>query len=357
MLCVLVGCYTCLSAQIHVATNGSDNNDGSKSAPLLTIQHAVDIAQPGDTIWVHGGRYVISERIKIPQKQTSEVRRCYLWAAGDGEVIIDGSAMQHTTQNEFKMGRCIYVNHLANYWHFKGLTLCNAEDNGMKVEGSYNIIEQCVFRDNNDTGLQIGMYKDFAIEETKDLPAGEPKFNPGYQFCRGNVVINCDAYNNADLRTYNGTDDGGDADGRLELDNGSLGGGAELAVHLAAVEALFLQLGLHAAHVVALLAVGNGIIGGQRGHGHGQAQHQRHSKGEDADHGLTHGESTSLLYGTNLDWKIRPLLATSIGVPARPAKADWACVSLLLGNAIALQCFFHKYRKLFDHLRWLCYNT
>ena len=201
------------SAQIHVATSGSDSNDGSAAAPLLTIQHAVDIAQPGDTIWVHGGRYVISERIKIPQKQTSETRRCYLWAAGDGEVIIDGSAMKHTTQNEFKMGRCIYVNHLANYWHFKGLTLCNAEDNGMKVEGSYNIIEQCVFRDNNDTGLQIGMYKDFAIEETKELPAGEPKYNPGYQYCRGNIVINCDAYNNADLRTYNGTDDGGDADG------------------------------------------------------------------------------------------------------------------------------------------------
>ena len=201
------------SAQIHVATSGSDSNDGSASAPLLTIQHAVDIAQPGDTIWVHGGRYVISERIKIPQKQTSETRRCYLWAAGDGEVIIDGSAMKHTTQNEFKMGRCIYANHLANYWHFKGLTLWNAEDNGMKVEGSYNIIEQCVFRDNNDTGLQIGMYKDFAIEETKELPAGEPKYNPGYQFCRGNIVINCDAYNNADLRTYNGTDDGGDADG------------------------------------------------------------------------------------------------------------------------------------------------
>ena len=201
------------SAQIHVATSGSDSNDGSASTPLLTIQHAVDIAQPGDTIWVHGGRYVISERIKIPQKQTSETRRCYLWAAGDGEVIIDGSAMKHTTQKEFKMGRCIYANHLANYWHFKGLTLCNAEDNGMKVEGSYNIVEQCVFRDNNDTGLQIGMYKDFAIEETKELPAGEPKYNPGYQYCCGNIVINCDAYNNADLRTYNGTDDGGDADG------------------------------------------------------------------------------------------------------------------------------------------------
>ena len=39
-----------LSAQIHVSTNGSDSNAGSVEAPLQTIQHAVDVAQPGDTI-------------------------------------------------------------------------------------------------------------------------------------------------------------------------------------------------------------------------------------------------------------------------------------------------------------------
>ena len=198
---------------IHVATTGSDENAGTAESPLLTIHKAVEVVEPGDTIWVHGGTYVISERIKIPEKATSAEKRCYLWAVPGEEVIIDGSGMHHTKMEDFKMGRCIYVNHLANYWHFKGLTLCNAEDNGMKVEGSYNIIEQCVFHDNNDTGLQIGMYKDFSIEETKSLPAGTPQFNPGYQFCRGNKVINCDAYNNYDARTYNGTDDGGDADG------------------------------------------------------------------------------------------------------------------------------------------------
>ncbi len=201
-------------ASIHVATDGSDLNPGTAEAPLLTIHKAVELVEPGDTVWVHGGTYVITERIKIPAKATTAERRCYLWAVpGEGEVVIDGSGMHHTTQNEFKMGRCIYVNHLANYWHFKGLTLCHAEDNGMKVEGSYNIIEQCTFRDNNDTGLQIGMYKDFAIEETKELPSGTPQFNPDYRYCRGNVVINCDSYNNYDARTYNGTDDGGDADG------------------------------------------------------------------------------------------------------------------------------------------------
>lgn len=214
-VCILLASFThSMVAAVHVATTGSDDNPGTPEAPLLTIHKAVEILQPGDTIWVHAGTYLITERIKIPEKKTTPQQRCYLWAVpGEGEVIIDASAMNHTNQNDFKMGRCIYVNHLVNYWYFKGLTMCNAEDNGMKVEGSYNIIEQCVFHDNNDTGLQIGMYKDFSIEETKELPAGTPQFNPDYRYCRGNVVINCDSYNNYDSRTYNGSDDGGDADG------------------------------------------------------------------------------------------------------------------------------------------------
>jgi len=215
---LLLASALCLSwapamASLYVATDGNDNNPGTAEAPLLTIHKGVELLQPGDTLWIKGGHYVISERIKIPEKATSAKMRCYMWAVPGDTVIIDGSAMHHTSMNDFKMGRCIYVNHLANYWHFKGLTLCNAEDNGMKIEGSYNIVENCVFYGNNDTGLQIGMYKDFSIEETKELPAGTPKFNPGYQFCRGNIVVNCDSYNNYDARSYNGSDDGGDADG------------------------------------------------------------------------------------------------------------------------------------------------
>ncbi len=116
--------------------------------------------------------------------------------------------------NEFKQARCIYVNHFGDYWHFKNLELCNAKDNGMKLEGSYNIVENCKFYGNNDTGLQIGMYKDFSIEETQSFPiTGEPQFNPGYTYCRHNIIINCDSWYNYDSKSFNGTDDGGDADG------------------------------------------------------------------------------------------------------------------------------------------------
>ena len=202
---------------IHVSTTGTDMGDGTEQAPLLTIHKAVEMVQAGDRILIHEGTYIISERIKIPALPTSAEKRCEMRAWPEeavGKVIIDGSGMNHTTMSEFKMGRCIYLNHEANYWTFYGLVLQHAEDNGMKVEGSYNIIERCVFRWNNDTGLQIGMYKDFSIEETKSLPiSGQPQFNPGYTYCRYNKVINCDAYENYDSRSYNGTDDGGDADG------------------------------------------------------------------------------------------------------------------------------------------------
>lgn len=213
MLCAWLGAGAQAST-LHVSASGSDSATGSADAPFATIQKAIEEVAPGGTILVHGGTYVISERIVVPEKATTADSRIRLWAAGDGDVIVDGSAMQPKTQMEFKMARCMYFPYWANYWHVKGLTFQNAKDNGVKVEGSYNIFENCTFRNNNDTGLQIGMFKDWAIEETKSFPIkGTPEFNPGYTYCRGNKVINCDAYNNYDAYTFNGTDDGGDADG------------------------------------------------------------------------------------------------------------------------------------------------
>lgn len=71
LFCVsLVGLFSLAPAQasIHVSTTGSDANAGTADAPLLTIHKAVELIEPGDTIWVHAGTYTISERIKIPEK-------------------------------------------------------------------------------------------------------------------------------------------------------------------------------------------------------------------------------------------------------------------------------------------------
>lgn len=205
------------ATDIHVATTGNDNNAGTEAGPLLTIHKAMELVQPGDRILVHEGTYMITKRIKIPALNTTPDKRCILSAWPEdavGKVIIDGTNMVPASEIEFKQSRCIYVDHQANYWIFYGLVLQHAKDNGMKIEGSYNIVERCIFRYNNDTGLQIGMYKDWKIEETKSFPiSGVPEFNPNYTYCRYNTVINCDSYENADLKSYSGSDDGGDADG------------------------------------------------------------------------------------------------------------------------------------------------
>lgn len=122
----LSACATSVYAtDIHVATTGSDSNDGSEAAPLATIHKALELVKAGDRILIHEGTYVISERLKIPELPTSPDNRCEMRAWPEdavGKVIIDGSGMNHTksagysNHNAFKMGRCIYVNHLANYW-------------------------------------------------------------------------------------------------------------------------------------------------------------------------------------------------------------------------------------------------
>ena len=43
--------------EINVAKTGNDSNKGTKESPLLTIQAAAYIAQPGDVIMVHEGVY------------------------------------------------------------------------------------------------------------------------------------------------------------------------------------------------------------------------------------------------------------------------------------------------------------
>ena len=75
--------------EYHVAKTGVDENEGSLAAPLLTIQAATELAQPGDVITVHEGTY--RERINPPRGGTADDRRIVYRAAQDERVAIKGS--------------------------------------------------------------------------------------------------------------------------------------------------------------------------------------------------------------------------------------------------------------------------
>jgi hypothetical protein len=75
--------------EIHVAKNGKDSNPGIAEAPLLTIQAAANLAQPGDEIVVHEGVY--REQITPPRGGTSNENRIVYRAAEGEKVKIKGS--------------------------------------------------------------------------------------------------------------------------------------------------------------------------------------------------------------------------------------------------------------------------
>ncbi len=77
------------AAEFHVAKSGNNTNVGSVTKPLLTIQRAADLAQPGDTITVHEGIY--RERVSPPRGGTSDVQRITYQAAPGEAVAIKGS--------------------------------------------------------------------------------------------------------------------------------------------------------------------------------------------------------------------------------------------------------------------------
>lgn len=167
----------------YVSPTGS--GDGSEESPAdLETLVGGDSLVAGDTVILKDGTYELTETLYISvsgtydmpitiQAETSGevIISCYGQSWGDRGVQIDGS----------------YIN-------FIGIAVCGAGDNGMYVGGSYNLVENCEFYDNRDTGLQIG--RSDSSYSTIDLW-------PSY-----NLIKNCTSHNNYDNQTYGENADG-----------------------------------------------------------------------------------------------------------------------------------------------------
>jgi alpha-N-arabinofuranosidase len=89
VLTTLVFATAVQATTFHVAAGGNDAGPGTDAAPFRTIQHAADLAQPGDIITVHAGIY--RERVSPPRGGTSDTRRIVYQAATGETAVITGS--------------------------------------------------------------------------------------------------------------------------------------------------------------------------------------------------------------------------------------------------------------------------
>lgn len=197
-LCLLASMEA--SAKDYYLAVGGTGNGMAIDKPFGDPVKAFAALKAGDVLYVRGGTYHLSQTIKVNQTGTADKRICVFAYPGDSErPVFDFAGQPRSTSTEAASYRGVMHNIGANYWHYRGLDFCNAADNGMKLEGSYCVVELCRFYGNDDTGLQQGFGKDSKGNNTR---------NTEFKYGRYNIIVNCDAYDNHDPWTNGGNADG-----------------------------------------------------------------------------------------------------------------------------------------------------
>ncbi|HVM59823.1 MAG TPA: immunoglobulin domain-containing protein [Verrucomicrobiae bacterium] len=174
---------------LYVSPTGSDSNPGTIDQPFYSLQKAVDAAIPGDTINVRGGTFTYAATVLIDKPATSNSPISIVAYSGEHPVL-DYSTWHPASEDIRSGARGIRITTNAQYWVLEGLQIQFAPDNGVKCEGGHITFDRCIFNDNGDTGLQIGLNKD-TLSSNPD-----PEHFAAYVY-----VLNCDAYHNNDPAT------------------------------------------------------------------------------------------------------------------------------------------------------------
>ncbi|NHN25827.1 T9SS type A sorting domain-containing protein [Flavobacterium jejuense] len=160
----------------YVATSGSDSNSGTLSSPFKTITKAISVVSAGDYIYMRGGLHSISSSPIVITKNGSSTSKIRVFAYGSEVPVL------RFNNSEGDSNRGIVLD--GDYWHWKGITIERAGDNGMLLSGSNNTIENCIFRNNFDTGLQLSRYSSSATNIS--------------QWPSNNLILGCESYDNRD---------------------------------------------------------------------------------------------------------------------------------------------------------------
>ncbi len=184
-LMMLFSAVGVMAANYYVATNGSDSNSGtSTSNPFKTLQKAVDAVSAGDYIYIRGGTHVMTTSSVVITKSGTSSANIHVYAYSNETPILQFDDIENSSSRGIVMD--------GDYWHWRGIIIERAGDNGMLLSGNNNTIENCIFRRNHDSGLQLSRYNTDA-DQISEWPSN-------------NLIVGCEAYDNADS-------DNEDADG------------------------------------------------------------------------------------------------------------------------------------------------
>ena len=193
-LAVLLTPALARAAEYYVSPTGSDSAAGTSAAPFATLSKANSAAGAGDTIWVHGGTYYITSQLTLSKSGTSDTNRTKIWAVAGEKPLLDIS--RYNTTNTAADVPAVLVT--GSWMHLRGLEIANAKV-GASGDHSYSLL-----RTKNASNNTF---------ELLDLHGG---FGPGLFIDTGNggnLILNCDSYDNYDVNGSQGDGQNGDGFG------------------------------------------------------------------------------------------------------------------------------------------------
>jgi hypothetical protein len=197
-----------------VATNGSDSAPGTLAQPLRTVQRAVDLARPGDSIAVRAGTYALTDNITITTSGTAS-QPIALGAYQGERVVIDGEqlAASHTpVGGSIPRAERGAIHQEASYWRISDLEIVNGPY-GVYCDGCKgNVFARLRTHDNYESGFQLqGASSDNQILNLDSWGNRDPRKNG--ESADGLAVKEGSGTGNVvrGARLWNNVDDGFDA--------------------------------------------------------------------------------------------------------------------------------------------------
>jgi len=182
---VLLWPAACFSANTwFVATNGLDTNPGTSNSPFATIMRAQTAASSGDTVYLRGGSYFLSNS--------------NITATNNPWIIVN---------NITKSG----ISYIAYPGELPVFNFTSVRPVNFRVTAFHVTANNCVFQGFDVVGVQVTIQTNHTQSECFRIDGGSRnRFQQlrmhdgmanGWYLTRGssNVVINCDAYNNKGL--------------------------------------------------------------------------------------------------------------------------------------------------------------
>jgi len=167
-------------ATYYIAPSGNDNNTGAISSPWATLNKAWTVIKAGDTVYLRGGTYAFNAQQRLTGKNGASGTPINVWAYPNETPILSKSGSYPATFGIFFTG---------NYFHWKGIEIAGY------TQPSGSVLSYAIRVENSS-------YNTFEKLKVHGNGCGMTIVNNGYTLhSTGNLVLNCDFYENQDPLT------------------------------------------------------------------------------------------------------------------------------------------------------------